>query len=66
MKKVMLFFAVAAIALSVNAQTAKPAEKKAETKSTAKPAEKKADKPAEKKAETKPAAKPAEKKADKK
>jgi uncharacterized membrane protein len=62
MKKVMLFFAVAVIALGVNAQGEKKAETKpAAKKETAKPAEKKADKPAEKKAD-----KPAEKKADKK
>ena len=65
MKKVMLFFAVAVLALGVNAQTAKPAEKKSDSKMAAKPAEKKADKPAEKKAD-KPAAKAAAKPADKK
>lgn len=55
----MLFFAVAVLAIGVNAQ----GEKKAETKPAAK---KEAAKPAEKKAEAKPAAKKEEKKADKK
>jgi hypothetical protein len=66
MKKVMLFFAVAAIAVGVNAQTAKPADKKADSKmATAKPAAKAEAKPAAK-AEAKPAAKAAAKPADKK
>ncbi len=55
MKKVMLFFAVAAIAFGVNAQTAATPAK--DSKATAKPATKPAAKPAATAA--KPAAKPA-------
>jgi hypothetical protein len=59
MKKVMLFFAVAVIALGVNAQgEKKEAAKPAPAKKEAAPAKKEAAKPAEKKE----AAKPAEKK----
>ncbi len=65
MKKVMLFFAVAVIALGVNAQgTTTPAAKPAAKATTTKPADKTA-KPAAKKADTKPATKAADKPATK-